>query len=405
MSVTYDPGERRETPLLDTLRRRIRKYGPISLRDYMDACLLDPEHGYYRTRRVFGPAGDLARIEGGDFVTAPEISQIFGELIGLWCAVVWRQMGAPGSFNLVELGPGRGTMMRDALRALRVMPEFLAAARVHLIECSETLIVLQRQTLQETTAPKQWHDRLASVSPGPTIVVANEFLDAWPVDQFVKTAAGWTMRAVGLDQNLALQFTLLPMPAFSDGDRVARRLEQAWPKAEPGGIVQHMTAAPLIDDLGKAAAHGPLAALFIDYGHTRTAPGDTLQAVRRHRTEHPLCSPGEADLSSQVDFQRFANLVARAGAAGAPVLAIDGPVTQAELLGSLGIAERASRLMAANPARANEIETGFHRLMAPAAMGTRFKAIGGRSVNLPLLPGFPPPLAGPAHARILTGGT
>ncbi len=382
--LRYDPEARRDTPLARKLEERIRREGTISLPQYMTACLGDGDHGYYTTRRPLGSAGD--------FVTAPEISQTFGELIGLWCAVVWQQMGSPARVNLVELGPGRGTLMGDALRALGVVPGFLAAVRVSLVEIGAGLRALQQQRLGSAplATPPMWYDDVASlyfddpaILDEPTIILGNEFLDTAPVFQFLRHDDGWLSRRVGLDGRGRLAFTDLAgvAPAKPLRPRPDSSLDAWFNAARPGDIVTRAPYEMLDSDV---LPWRRFAALFIDYGHTEPRAGDTLQAVRGHAFEHPLTSPGEADLSAQVDFAAVAARVARHGAA----TAVDGPTTQAEFLGRLGIMERASRLMAANPAKAAEIEMGVARLMAVPGMGNRFKAIGIRSVGLPPLPGF-----------------
>ena len=367
--MTPDPNERRPTPLALKLADRIRREGPISLADYMGACLQDSEHGYYRR-----PAS-----VGHDFTTAPEISQVFGELIGLWAAVVWQQMGAPSAVQLVELGPGRGTLMQDALRAARAVPEFLAAAHVRLVETSASLIDVQRAALGRINLDKTWHDSLQEVPAGPAIIMGNEFLDALPVAQFVREDEGWAEVVVGLDDKGELQLSR----SVTAAKIVVTRLEDGWPSQAPGALVElNASIAKVAELIGYRSHAAPVAALFVDYGHTGSSPGDTLQAVRGHRMEHVLTSPGEADLTAHVDFEQLSR------ACGSRGLEVDGPVTQAEFLGALGAAERAARLMAANPVKANAIETGVQRLMSPGAMGTRVKAIGVRSPHLPPLPGL-----------------
>jgi len=374
--------EGRETPLARRLKERIRREGPIALREYMQACLQDAEHGYYCTARAIGARGD--------FITAPEISQIFGELIGLWSAVVWQQMGRPDGLYLFELGPGRGTLMRDALRAMRNVSGLRAALDVHLVECNGTLREMQQATLAAEGVSATWHDDVASalmdrseVARGPTILIANEFLDAIPLDQWVFKACGWHKILVGLDP--AGNFT------FQTKDRDPRPLEASEIEGEPGEgtIIEYRHSLFYLGHvmLGERARGGPLAALFLDYGHMRTTFGDTLQAVRGHATVSPFDAPGETDLTAHVDFEHFAACAHQPMRPGAG-LVVDGPVTQAEFLGSLGAVERAARLMAANPDQALAIEAGVARLLAPNGMGTRFKALGVRSSNLPTLPGF-----------------
>lgn len=361
----YDPEARRDTPLAQRLRERIGRGGPIPISDYMRSCLLDPEHGYYTRRPAIGASGD--------FVTAPEVSQIFGELIGLWCVVAWQQMGSPARVRLVELGPGRGTLMADLLRAARVVPAFLAAAEVTMVETSAVMAECQRAALTGAGVPIRWSGAIEPGTGGATIIVGNEFVDTIPITQHVLVDGDWIERVVEVDGNGRLAYGL---------DHRARIPDQQRLEAHDGDVMEGRSLTPLLLDIA-AAAHAPLAALLIDYGHARSAPGDTLQAVRSHSYEHPLTSPGEADLTSQVDFQELAE---RAAAAG---LAVAGTVTQAELLGALGITQRASRLMSANPALAGGIEAGVARLMSPTGMGTRFKAIGLRSHGMPVLPGFP----------------
>ena len=366
--MTIASAERRETRLAAKLKAQIARAGPMPVSEYMSQCLWDDESGYYATRNVIG--------SNGDFITSAEISQIFGELIGLWAGVVWQQvLGAPQTVHIAEYGPGRGTMMRDALRAARIVPGFLQAASVHLVEMSATLADEQRAALSACNVPLHWSHNLAGF-PTPAIVIANEFLDAWPVEQWVKTELGWLPRAVGLDGEGNLQFTHLAHANHNDD------LAGQFATAELGAIYETQRPQRLAEAFRTLAQSGPVAAVIIDYGHVSPVSGDTLQAVRGHAYEHPLASPGEADLSAQINFYELASALHAAG------LVIDGPVTQTEFLGALGIIERASRLMAANPSRAGEIEGSVARLIAPNGMGTRFKAIGVRTPQLPPLPGF-----------------
>jgi len=363
--MSYDPDARRDTPLAQKLKARIRRDGPITVADYMRACLQDPEHGYYVKQPAIGRAGD--------FITAPEISQVFGELIGLWCGIVWQQMGAPEAVGLVELGPGRGTLMHDALRAARLVPGFREASSVHLVETNQHLEALQRATLGDAGRPPIWHRAPDTIPAGPILVVANEFLDTFAVVQEVLQADVWCPRVVGVDDQNRLVFQALGGEGL-ESERV--------PSAEKAIIRERQSFVSVVEDLAGRAGDAPVAALFVDYGHVKTAPGETLQAVRHHVAEHPLCSPGEADLTAQVDFAAFQRQCEEVG------LAVDGPLAQGEFLGRLGIVERASRLMSANPSKAHEIEMGVARLIAPQGMGSRFKAVGVRSQSLPVLPGF-----------------
>jgi len=331
------------------IERRIRAEGPISIADYMAEALLHPEHGYYTTRDPLGARGD--------FITAPEVSQIFGELLGLWCADAWNKLGRPPQVILAELGPGRGTLMRDALRALRVIPEFRRALRLHLVERSPALRRAQRATLAD--AAPLWHDDLAELPEGPLILIANEFLDALPVRQLVRMADGWHERRVGLDAEGALTLTLDPMLA-------------AAPDNAPPGSVRELrpAAAALAERLAARLRAQSGFALFIDYGYAESAFGDTLQALRAHRPHAVLAAPGEADLTAHVDFAAFAAAARRAGAR------VWGPLPQGALLARLGLAERAAALIAgADPAQIAAIESGSRRLVHPLEMGALFKAL------------------------------
>jgi NADH dehydrogenase [ubiquinone] 1 alpha subcomplex assembly factor 7 len=356
------------SPLLARLRETIARDGPMPLDRYMQACLGDPEHGYWQRAATIGGQGD--------FVTAPEISQVFGELIGLWSALAWERMGRPAPLRLVELGPGRGTLMRDALRAGRALPGFRDAATVHLVEVSGPLREVQRQVLppphrgEGNTPTIAWHERLAEVPPGPAIVIANEFLDALPIRQLIHTDRAWHERVVDVAPEGGLRFGAGPAVDYR-GD------------AQPfeGAIVELRAGeAELFATLASRSA--PLAALFIDYGPAEPALGDTLQAVRRHAYADPLAAPGSADLTAHV---QFADLADKARLAG---LASDGPLTQAEFLGRMGVAERAGRLMSANPQRAGEIEAAVQRLISPTGMGSLFKVLAVRSTTLPPLAPF-----------------
>lgn len=365
--MSHDPTFRRETPLGAQLAERIRREGPISVHDYMQACLYDPAHGFYRSGGVIG--------REGDFITAPEISQIFGELIGLWCVVVRRQMGWPARLTLIELGPGRGTLMRDALRASRTVPGFLDGLDVVLVETNTTLVDVQARTLAGCGVPFAWRERLPREAAGAVILIANEFLDCLPIGQAVRTPSGWSERRVGLDAAGRLIF-------ITGGDVDPPPQIAAEPNSVPvGEVCEWADFSVLRQDLG---AFETFAGLFIDYGDTMPGRwGDSLQAVRRHEPEHPLTSPGEADLTAHVDFAAFRRAMTADG-----LFETDGPVTQATFLGRLGAVERASRLMAANPSRTATIETGVARLLAPVGMGSRFKCAGVRSRGLPPLPAF-----------------
>jgi NADH dehydrogenase [ubiquinone] 1 alpha subcomplex assembly factor 7 len=354
--------------LLAELSARIRREGPMRVDQFMEACHAHPLYGYRHKERSIGA--------GGDFVTAPEISQVFGELIGLWSAVAWETMGRPAPLRLAELGPGRGTLMRDALRAGKAMPGFLPAVSVHLVEISQPMRQLQRAALLLSDAggahvsAVMWHETLAGVPEGPAIVIANEFLDALPIRQFVHDGRTWRERMVALGHGGHL--------VFAAGNAVDLRSNRP---AQPGAILEVRTGE---DELLTALATrtAPTLALFIDYGPAEPSFGDTLQAVRGHAYVDPLAEPGVADLTAHV---QFAVLAGKAHAAG---LAAGGPLTQAEFLGRLGIVERTARLMALNPSRAAALEAATQRLMSPGGMGQLFKAMAVHSPSLPTPPGF-----------------
>ena len=374
----YDPTLRRDTPMARKLADRIRRSGPITVAAYMHTCLADPEHGYYVKQTAIG--------RDGDFITAPEISQTFGELIGLWSAVVWQQMGSPSRVDLVELGPGRGTLMADALRATARVPGFHDALSVHLVELNAALRAEQQRSLAGHDGPITWQASISDYArtrtrEAPAIVIGNEFLDTCPVSQLLMGDGNYHERGVGVDERGALQFGSAKGPFAIPADEA---IEVS--RLSPGRIVETQNYA-FLHVLRLALTGAPHAMLFIDYGYTGPSSADTLQAVRHHRHEHPLTSPGEADLTAYVSFDEvtaFATSVLSA----APPLIVDGPVPQGEFLSRLGIVERASKLMSANPAKAGTIEAGVARLLSPRGMGTRFLAIGLRSPALPVLPGF-----------------
>jgi SAM-dependent MidA family methyltransferase len=339
--------------LTDEIITLIRQEGPISVARYMELALAHPKHGYYITRDPFGAAGD--------FTTAPEISQMFGELIGLWLAQAWLDMGSPARVILAEAGPGRGTLMADALRAAKTVPGFLPAAEVHLIETSPTLRVKQAGILRDT-AP-HWHVSLADLPvDAPLLLVANEFLDALPIRQYERRAGQWHERLVG-EQDGLLAFGLSPMP------------KRELTLDAPEGAILEVSPAGLaaVAEIARRIAWQGGAALLIDYGHAGGF-GDTLQAMRGHASADPLEVPGGADITAHVDFAAMAAAARQAGAE------VDGPLEQGPFLLSLGLAERAERLMASTPARAVEIATQRDRLteMTPTGMGRLFKVLALR---------------------------
>lgn len=358
------------TPLAARLIALIRASGPMTVADYMAACLSDPEHGYYMAREPFG--------RGGDFVTSPEVSQMFGELIGLWAVATWQAMGSPPRFVLAELGPGRGSLMADLLRAARLRPAFLAAAEVHLVETSPRLRRAQEAALAGHDVT--WHQAVGELPTGPLIAVANEFFDALPIRQFVRTRDGWAERMVGIDETDRLVFGLRPAAEPAPRDAGA---DQQAAGHRMGAVLEVCPAATaaMSSLAARLAAHGG-AMLAIDYGYEGPAFGETLQAVRGHRYDDPLAAPGEADLTAHVDFAALARAAAEAGAAPRPLIA------QGEFLRRLGIAERAARLAAGKDQTARAaIAAAAQRLTAPDAMGGLFRVLAVSAPGL-ALPAF-----------------
>jgi len=359
-------------PLEADIRRRIAAAGPMPVAEFMALCLTDAEHGYYTTRDPFG--------ERGDFVTSPEISQMFGELVGLWMAAVWKQMGAPPNLRVIELGPGRGTMMADALRAAKVMPAFRDALVLHFVEISPALQAAQEKTLEQLPVPLFWHAALKDVPPGPAIVVANEFFDALPVNQAVKTERGWHERLVEIDAVGNLAFALAPRPLAQ-----FERLLPAAARSAPEGSIFEWRSGTVAMELGRRLAAEGGAALVIDYGHAQSAVGETLQAVGRHAYVDPLTAPGSIDLTAHVDFEALGKAVEAMGAAAY------GPIEQAEFLRRLGIETRAAALKThAAKATAATIDAALARLIGHGrtGMGTLFKAAAYAHAKLGTPPGF-----------------
>ncbi|MFO1156478.1 MAG: SAM-dependent methyltransferase [Rhodospirillales bacterium] len=365
------------TPLARLLRREIAANGPMPVARFMAAALGHPQFGYY--------AGAAAASEeplgrDGDFITAPEISQVFGELLAVWCLAVWRAMGEPWPLSLVELGPGRGTLLADLWRTVAMLAgDFVGALRLHLVETSAALRARQRATLGGLSPlpPLFWHEHIDEVPPGPALTIANEFLDALPVEQYVRDAGVWRERCVsveGADFVFGLGTAVDPQ---------SRPDLAGLPEAADGTLIERCPAAEhLVATLAGRLAKDGGAALVIDYGPARSAPGETLQAVRSHRPEQPLADPGAVDLSHHVDFERLAQAATAAGAQ------VWGPVPQGLFLGRLGIAERAAALAAASPEQADTLEGAIRRLVHPGRMGLLFKALAIGQAALPPPPGF-----------------
>ncbi len=352
----------------DEIKDMIAAEGPISVERFMELALSHPEHGYYMNRDPFGAAGD--------FTTAPEISQMFGELIGLWSAEVWTQMGSPNPVRLIELGPGRGTLMSDALRAARLMPEFRDALDVTLIETSPKLAQIQYETLETSGAPVAWQPTFAEAPPGPAIIIANEFLDALPARQYVFGNGRWRERIVRLDAAGELAFAVSP--------------EYEPYLQAPGHEGDILEANPashrLMFQLGARLGQTGGVALIVDYGHSFTGLGDTLQALSGHRFVSPLDNPGEADLTAHVDFAAMARSARAAGAA------VYGPIDQGDFLTALGIDARTQALTERSPNRADEFASARQRLVgnSEGEMGALFKVMAIANRLLPSPPGFEP---------------
>jgi len=349
--------------LPDLIDMQIRTTGPMSVATYMGLCLTPPHKGYYKGADPLGAKGD--------FITAPEISQMFGELIGFFFVNLWQQMGQPRAFTLLELGPGRGTLMADMLRVACRAEGFRDALDLRLFETNPALIAEQSARL-EAYGPK-WIDGFDKVGPGPLLVIANEFFDALPIRQFVRSEQGWHERMVGLIEGKR-SFGLSPTPI------PASAMPEAVADAPPNSVYEAALAGTeVISRLAATISTQGGTILAVDYGFAQTQTGETLQGVRRHAYADVLESPGDTDLSAHVDFDALGSAARKAG------LAVPALVSQGQFLDRLGLGDRAKALSLANPDSAAEIAAGRKRLTAPDQMGDLFKVFCAAS------PGLTPP--------------
>src|ERR1700716_3639178 len=359
------------SPPHSELKKLIKSSGPMPVWRYMELCLTHPKHGYYVSRDPLG--------REGDFTTAPEVSQMFGELLGLWAASVWKAIGSPSLLRLIELGPGRGTMMADALRALRVLPPLYQALSVHLVEINPMLREKQKAALSGVRVIA-WHNSIDEVPDGPAVILANEYFDVLPIHQVVKRETGWHERVVEIEGNGKLEFSAAagPMP----------RLDVLLPplgRAAPVGAVFEWRPDAEIMKIASRVRDQDGAALIVDYGHLRSDAGDTFQAIARHSFTDPLKNPGQADVTAHVDFQALVRAAEDLGAR------VHGPVPQGEFLKRLGIETRAVTLMAkTTPEVSEDISGALKRLTGGGrgGMGSMFKVLAVPEPHITDLAGF-----------------
>ena len=355
------------TPLGRLLLRRIAINGPMTIADYMTECLLHPEHGYYTTREPFGVEGD--------FTTAPEISQMFGEMVGLCLAQAWVDQGKPAPFTLGELGPGRGTLMADILRVARAVPGFVEAAQVHLVEASPKLRARQKEALGGVDVT--WVDHTGALPDAPLFLVANEFFDALPIRQFTRDEQGWCEHLVGVKDGALVR----GLGATTPYEDLAHRLEDT----AIGGVVETCAPArPIIAEIAQRIGDQGGAALIIDYGNWRSN-GDTLQAVEAHNMVDPLARPGLSDLTAHVDFEALAQAATRA----VPSVKTSKVTSQGVFLERLGITNRAQTLAQNLSGDAlDDLVAAHRRLTHPEEMGSLFQVLGLTHASAPDLPGL-----------------
>ncbi len=346
------------TPLEKIIRRQIAAHGPMPVSRYMELCLTHPDYGYYLKQDPLG--------RDGDFVTAPEVSQMFGELIGLWAASVWSAMGSPNEVKFIELGPGRGTLMADALRAIKILPQFHKAVSVHLVEPSPALRAKQDETLGNVKHV-EWYDSIVDVPEGPAIIFANEYFDVLPIHQAVKADDGWHERMIDVDDDIFIYgVAKQPIPRFEV-------LLPAHARAAPNGAIFEWRPDAAMMSIAQRVRNQGGAALIIDYGHLRSDAGDTFQAVAKHSFTNPLRNPGDSDVTAHVDFQALARAAETMGAR------VHGPVEQGAFLNKLGIEQRSLTLMKTSSHEDSVLVAGaLKRLTGKGrnGMGQLFKVLG-----------------------------
>ncbi|MEX0298844.1 MAG: class I SAM-dependent methyltransferase [Kordiimonas sp.] len=353
------------TPLKEILLEQIAASGPITIADYMAQCLMHPEHGYYQKERVFGA--------DGDFITAPEVSQMFGEMLGLWLADRWIKMGKPNPVHLIEFGPGRGTLMADILRAVAPVEDFIDAVKIHFVETSKQLRELQKEQVPNA----KWHDSSASLPNGPSLIVANEFFDALPIHQFEKHKDQWLERRVNAEGE---SFTLVLTPPSAKLALIPDEL-----KDSPEGSILEVCPAALsvTGDIADRVSNYGGAALLIDYGYRKSATGDTFQALKGHAFVDPFAEPGKADITAHVAFDQLKKAADEKGTK------TYGPAAQGMFLMALGMGTRAQQLSnAMDPIGQQRVLSELKRLTASDEMGTLFKVLAVQHPDLEGAPGF-----------------
>ncbi|CAK0783585.1 hypothetical protein CVIRNUC_006784 [Coccomyxa viridis] len=386
------PSKESETPLVKHLKALIQfRGGPITVAEYMSEVLTNPTAGYYTQRTVFGSAGD--------FITSPEVSQLFGEMVGIWCVWMWQELGRPGQLRLVELGPGRGTLMADLLRSTATFPDFVRSVSVDLVEVSDALREQQRSSLQCSTsaapntsgscsyesnlsgAQVRWHRSLDDVTGDiPTLYIAHEFLDALPVHHFQRTSRGWRERLVDIahDPGDAHHLRLVLAPNETPASKLLLPPRLAALSPDERDAVDMLEVCPqgmgLAAELAKRVSQEGGAALVVDYGRDAPYP-DSLQAIREHSFVHLLSQPGLADLSAHVDFSALRSSVLEAEGNAA----CHGPITQAHFLEALGIRERLQGLLqTASQEEGEQLISGYYRLVGSSSSDANTQAQGGQ---------------------------